>query len=265
MNRLGGALRLYARYTGVSLRAQMQYKVSFWLLSIAQLLATGTEFLGIWMLFNRFGSLRGWTLPEVALLYGLISVAFAFADAFGRGFDMFSNLVKSGDFDRLLLRPRSVALQVAAQELLLTRVGRLSQGIVVLAWALHSLPITWTPEKAAYLLAVIIGGAAMFYGLFVLQATLSFWTIESLELMNILTYGGTEVGQYPMTIYRSGFRAFFTFVVPIASINIIPARVLLSSTTSTAFWLTPLAGFAFLAVALQVWRVGVRHYASTGS
>src|SRR2546423_14338654 len=108
----------------------MQYRASFLMLAAGQLLITGIDFLGIWALFSRFGSLRGWRLPEVALFYGVTNVAFAIAEAFGRGFDQFSNLVKSGDFDRLLLRPRGTAFQVAGMELQLMRCGRLIQGIV---------------------------------------------------------------------------------------------------------------------------------------
>lgn len=129
------ATRLYLRLLGVSVRSQMQYRVSFVLLSIGCLLATSIEILAIWALFGRFESLAGWTLAEVALFFGLVNVAFSLADGFGRGFDLFSRLVKSGEFDRLLLRPRSTALQVAGQELTLMRVGRLVQGLAVLRWA----------------------------------------------------------------------------------------------------------------------------------
>src|SRR5262249_25101387 len=149
------------------------------------------------------------------------------AEGFGRGFDTFSNLVKSGDFDRLLLRPRNTAFQVAAQELQLMRVGRLLQGGVVLSWAVYALGIAGSPAKLALILATISGGACLFYGLLVLQATLSFWTIESLEIVNILTYGGTETAQFPLTIYRPWFRWFFTFVVPLACMNYLPAGALL--------------------------------------
>ena len=76
-----------------------------------KLLVTAVEFFGIWALFARFGSLSEWTLPEVALFYGTVNVEFVFADALGRGFDVFSIQVKSGEFDRLLLRPRSTILQ----------------------------------------------------------------------------------------------------------------------------------------------------------
>jgi ABC-2 type transport system permease protein len=263
--RLRGALFLYRRYVGISMRGQMQYKLSFWLLTFGQFFATVVEILGICILFARFGSLRGWTLPQVALFYGLVNVAFAFADAFGRGFDMFPAMVKSGDFDRVLLRPRSTALQIGAQELLLTRGGRLLQAAVVLGLAMHALPVAWTVAKIALMIEIVVGGIALFTALYVLQATLAFWTIETLEIMNILTYGGTEIGQYPMSIYTKGFQRFFTFVIPVACLNIIPVRVLLGQPSPPLAWFAPLVGFVFLAVSMQIWRLGVRKYTSTGS
>jgi len=118
------AARIYMRYAGISIRSQMQYRASFVMLAIGHFLGTGVEILGIWALFARFRTLGVWRLPEVALFYGLVNVAFALAESVGRGFDLFPGMVKGGQFDRLLLRPRSTALQVAACELQLMRVGR---------------------------------------------------------------------------------------------------------------------------------------------
>jgi viologen exporter family transport system permease protein len=264
------SLQLYLRYTAISIRGQLQYRASFVMMSLGQLAITGVEFLGIWALFQRFGSLRGWTLPQVALLYGMVNVAFAFADAFGRGFDLFADTVRLGDFDRLLLRPRGTALQVGAREFVLMRIGRLLQGLAVLGWGAARLNIAWTGPKLALLIAAILGGACMFYGLFVLQATLAFWTIESLEIMNTVTYGGTETAQYPMPIYQDWFRRFFTWVVPLACVNYLPAQAILGrpdplGAPPVLQWLSPAVGVAFLLLCLQAWKIGVRHYRSTGS
>jgi ABC-2 type transport system permease protein len=265
------SLHLYFRYLGASVRSQMQYRGSFILLSIAHLFATGADFVGLWVLFHRFGSLRGWSLAEVALIYGMVSSAFAFADATSRGFDMFGEtMVRTGDFDRILLRPRSLALQIAGQELTLRRVGRLSQSVPVLLWAAWSLHVAWSPAKVALVVMTIVGGACLFNGLFVLRGTLAFWTVESLEIMNTVTYGGVEASEYPLTIYPAWFRRFFTFVIPLACISYFPALTILERTHRAgvpAFlpWAAPLAGLLFLVMALQVWNTGVRHYQSTGS
>jgi len=265
-----GVLKLYGRYLGASLRAQMQYRASFIMLALGQFAITAAEFLSLVALFARFGNLNGWTLPEVGLFYGMISCAFALAEGLARGFDDFGRTIRRGDFDRLLLRPRSTLLQVAGQELQLLRLGRLSQALIALVWSAARLGIVWTLPKAALLIAAIVGGVCLFYGLFVLQATLCFWTVQSLEVMNTLTYGGVETAQFPVTVYRAWFRNLFIYVIPLACVTYFPALAILSRPDPLGSpkwfqWLAPLVGVVFVALATQVWHFGVRRYRSTGS
>ena len=248
----------------------MQYRASFIMAVVGNFMTSGVEILSIWVLFNRFGSLKGWSFTEVGLLYGMIHTAFALAEGFARGFDVFPGYVKAGNFDRLLLRPRNTALQVVASELQLMRIGRLLQGLVVLLIAANHLSVSWTFAKILLLLFAIAGGAGLFTGLFVLQATLSFWTIETLEIMNTVTYGGNETGQFPLAIYKKWFRKFFTFVVPLATANYFPAMAIIGKQDplGSTLWFqyaSPSIGIIFLIICLQVWKFGVKHYCSTGS
>jgi viologen exporter family transport system permease protein len=264
-------LRLYARYTAVSIRAQMQYPASFLMLTSGQFLTTITEFVGIWALFSRFGNVMGWTLPQIALFYGTVNIAFAIADMACRGFDIFgAEFVKTGNFDRILLRPRSTVLQLIGHELRLTRFGRLLQGALVLGIAVAQLDLSWGLPQAALFAVALAGGAALFVGLIIMQATLCFWSVESLEIGNTLTYGGMLAAQYPMSIYSGWFRDFFTLVVPVACVAYFPIVGVLGieEPLGAPQWLlyaSPLAGFVFLAAALVGWQFGVRHYTSTGS
>ncbi len=263
-------LRLYGRYLGISIRAQMQYRVSFVFQTLGQFLMTAIEFLGVWALFDRFGRMDDWTLPEVALFYGVVNVSMAIADALSTGFDKFEIYVKNGDFDRVLLRPRSTVLQLAGVELALRRVGRLLQGLVILVWASWALEMSWGVADVALLLFAILGGACLFFALFVLQATLCFWTVEALELMNTMSYGGVESAQYPLVIYGTWFRRFFTFIVPLACVCYFPIVGILerSDPLGTPYWfqcLAPAAGIVFLLVIFRAWRFGVSRYTSTGS
>jgi ABC-2 type transport system permease protein len=263
--------RLYWRYISYSLRSQLQYRASFIMHVLGNLFVSATEFLGIWALFARFGTIRGWTLPEVALLYAISDLAFAIAESVPRAFDIFPSYVKSGDFDRILLRPRSPAFQVLAKELQLMRFGRFAQGTVILLWAMSSLDGGFSLSRIALALFAIIGGAALFSGLFILGATLSFWTTESLEVVNIATYGGNYATQYPMSIYRPWLRHAMTFVLPLATVSYLPAHAILhraDSVIGSSLWIqcaAPAVGMLFLLLSLQVWRIGVRHYQSTGS
>jgi ABC-2 type transport system permease protein len=263
-------LGLYLRYVAVSIRAQLQYPASFAMATAGHLLGTGAEFLGVIALFDRFGSLAGWSLVEVAFFYGLADLTFSIADALGAGFASFGTLVKSGDFDRILLRPRSAALQLLGQELTLRRVGRLSQAVFVLAWASQGGAIAWTPGAAALLLVAVAGGICLFLGLVILQATAAFWTTETLELWSAFTYGGNYAAQYPLPIYRPWFRRFFIYVVPLGCVQYWPALAILDRADPLGAppwfgWVSPAAGVAFLGLALGCWRLGIRRYVSTGS
>jgi ABC-2 type transport system permease protein len=264
------AARLYGRYIAVSLRGQMQYRASIAMQSIGAFLITAIEFVGIWAMFDRFGQVRGWRLPEIALFYGMISIAWALCDALARGFEVVGTLVKSGDFDRVLLRPRSTVLQMLGHELTIRRIGRLTQGALILAYALSVLEIDWSVWRVLLLAAAIVGAICVFLGLVVMQAAMSFWTTETLELWNAFTYGGVTMSQYPLSIYRSWFRDFFTYIIPIGCTSYLPGVAILGhpdplGTPVVVQWLSPLAGPAFLIVAMLIWRIGVRHYRSTGS
>ena len=64
-------LSLYFRLIGARIRAQMQYKVSFWMDLLGFGLVTGLEFATIAILYGRFQSIGGWSIAEVALLFQL--------------------------------------------------------------------------------------------------------------------------------------------------------------------------------------------------
>src|SRR5215213_11559397 len=97
---------LYFRLIGARIRAQMQYKVSFWMDLLGFGLVTGLEFATIAILYGRFQSIGGWSIAEVALLYGLTATSFGLAEMFSRGFDSpFERMMQQGTFDLVLTRP----------------------------------------------------------------------------------------------------------------------------------------------------------------
>ena len=192
------ALALYGRYVATSLRAQAQYPTATLMLTAGHCAATAIEILCVFALFDRFGSVGGWTFGEAALFYALVNIMFSLADMLSRGFEVFgTDFVRTGAFDRVLLRPRAAALQLAGYEVRLSRLGRLLQASVVLIFATNLAPIAWDASTVAIAVWAVAGGVALFAGILVLQATLAFWTVDSLEIMNVLTYGGVQAAQYP--------------------------------------------------------------------
>ncbi|MDF2549383.1 MAG: transporter permease [Chlamydiales bacterium] len=259
------AIRFYFKLLKMSIKAQLRQPIALWLMFFSHFAATSIDLIGIAILFHRFHAIGSWRLEEVALLYGVVHMAFAIAECLSRGFDQFSWQIKSGQFDRLLLRPRSAPLQVAAIEIQLLRLGRFLQGFLVLNYAIYSLSLNLGPAQILLLFSAVIGAACLFYSLFVLQAALSFWTVESLEMMHVFTYGGVETAQYPIFIYQDWLKRFFIFIVPLASITYFPISYLLQKEANLLYPFLPALGPAFLWLAFKVWAIGQRRYTSAGS
>jgi len=264
------ALQLYGRYVRVYVAGLMEYRVSLLLRLLSTLAGSILECVGIWVLFTRFGLLGSWTFPETLLLFSVASMAFGLAEWLGRGFDKFPAQVATGDFDRMLLRPRSTVLQVLGTRFELNKIGRVIQGGLLAWYCLTLLGAPLTPARAALLAAAVVGGAFVYGGVFVLFATLSFWTIQSVQLAYVLTNCSLDMFQYPVEIYGPWVRRFFTFVVPLACITYYPLVAVLGKTDATGLpawfpWLAPALGPVFFLGTLLLWRFGVRHYHSTGS
>ncbi|HYI05984.1 MAG TPA: ABC-2 family transporter protein, partial [Reyranella sp.] len=167
------ALALYGRYVATSLRAQAQYPTATLMLTAGHCAATAIEILGVFALFDRFGPVGGWSFGEAALFYALVNIMFSLADMLSRGFEVFgTDFVRTGAFDRVLLRPRAAALQLAGYEVRLSRLGRLLQAAVVLVFATNLAPIAWDASTIAIAVWAVAGGVALFAGILVLQATL---------------------------------------------------------------------------------------------
>lgn len=266
------SLDIYRRLVGVQLRSQMQYRMSFALDLIMTALTVVMEFGSVALVMQRFDNIHGWQLPEIAFLYGLVEIAFNFMDMLFSGFDppRFGLTVRQGTFDQILLRPVNITAQVMGSRLVMRRLGRVAFGIAIFAYALSLNEIVWTVPKLLYLPVVIVSLIAFFGGLFVIGGTITFWTVDSIEVLNMLTYGGGFTMSYPMTIYPDWLRRFFTYIVPAVFLNFYPALYFLDKPDPFNFpafapFVAPLVGFGMLWLSLRVWHFGIQHYQSTGS
>ena len=258
-------MALYMKFFSIHIRCLMQYKVSFFLAALGQLLVSFTAFLGISFMFTRFHSVEGFTFQQVLLCFSAILMAFSLAECFGRGFDAFPVMIGNGEFDRVLVRPRREVFLVLASKIDFTRIGRLLQAVIVMFIAIPASGVVWTADKILTLVLMISCGILIFFGLFLVYAAVSFFTIEGIEFMNVITDGGREFGSYPFSIYGQNILKFLTYIVPLALFQYYPLLYLLDIEKSPLYMLTPLLGLLFLIPCYAFWRFGLRKYKSTGS
>jgi len=269
---LARSLRLYFRLLSIQLRSQMTFRISFWIDMLTTGLLNVSYFASTYLVLERFGNIAGWTIAELAFIYGMAEISFGLMDMIFSGFDpdWFSNFVRQGALDQLLLRPVNLFAQLFGSRFLLRRLGRILQGALVLAYAFANLPVAWTAPKLAYLPLVIISQIVAMGALFMMGSTLIIWTIQPIEAVNIITYGGVEMMSYPASIYSTWLRGLFTYLVPLVFLNYYPALFFLDRPDPLGFpvfapFLAPAAAGVMLWLALRFWHFGLTHYQSTGT
>lgn len=258
-------LTLYFNYVSVLLKSTMEYKASFFLSVIGQALITFNDVAGMYFLFARFHRVKGFTFNEIIFCCSIVLMSFSIAESFARGFDSFSSLIISGEFDRMLVRPRSLILQVLGSKFEFGRIGRLLQGMLLLLYGIVYGSIHWTIGKAVTVIFMLTGGVAVFSGLFLIYASLCFFTIEGLEFINIFTDGARNFGMYPISIYGKNILKICTFIIPYSLFQYYPLLYLFDKTSNAVFIFLPLASILFLILCYALWRFGVSKYKSTGS
>lgn len=243
----------------------MEYKTSFIMTTLGQFLVAFNVFLGVLFMFQRFNEVKGFRFSEVLLCFSIVLMQYSLAECFARGFDGFASLLSNGGFDRIMVRPRNIVLQVLGTKIELTRLGRMLQAIIMFVYGIVNAQVSWTAARILTVIFMIIGGTAVFFGLFVIYAALCFFTLEGLEFMNVFTDGAREFGKYPISVYGNKVLLLCTFLVPYALIQYYPLLYILGKSDRAFYMGLPLAAILFLVPCFLLWRVGVRHYKSTGS
>jgi len=258
-------MSLYLKYFKIHIKSDLQYKISFIMSFISQFFVFFGYYFTILCLFDKFSSIKGFTMYEVLLTFGIIQFGFSFCETFFRGIDQFDDLIVQGSFDRLLLRPRNILLQVFCEKVDLIKLSRLLQAIIVLVIAIINVEIIWDIEKILTLIFMIISSVFIFLSIFILTASYCFLTVKGLEVRNVLTDGCKHMAQYPIGIFKKGFIVFFTFIVPFGFVNYYPLLFLLEKTTKKLSIISPLITIIYLIPSVIIFYKGIKRYSSVGS
>ncbi len=263
-------LRIYLTLITTSIRARMEYKTSF-LFYVVAILAFYVGQIGLlFVVLNRFQQIQGWTLGEMAFLYTLLAFAHGFTNLIFTQLIHFDQIVVTGEFDRILVRPLSPLGQVIFSKFEASTVSHLIIGFVALWFSSRLACIEWTLKKVLLFPIIVLGGVLIAGAIRLMVTTVAFWTLRNQSLVHTVVFSCREFILYPVSIYNTGVQFFLTFVFPIAFINYYPAHLFLDRSGESLLHPaleigTPLVGIIMFTISIFAWKAGVNHYQSSGS
>ena len=268
---MGNNIEVMAAYTKTVMKSWFQYRVDAVLRSTAVFLRESTGIIVIYFAMIKFGTLNDWNLQEMLFLFSLLFLTYGIMILFFTGLRDFGWTVRSGGFDRFLLRPRGVLFQLIFVDAdWFAAIGHGGLGIVLFVLSAGRAGIQWNVITVVYYILALAGGVLIQGAIFLFLATLNIYLLETASLKEVFYWNMRKFAGYPISIFHKVIQVCMIYVVPFAFVNYFPAQFLLRKEDMGQYpvimlYITPLVGIGMYLLAYLFWRFSLRYYKSSGN
>ena len=258
---------LYWHFLTQRLKILMEYRANFLIGASSSVIHHGASILAIWVVMRQIPDLIGWTLAEIWLIYGLLTLSKSINHMFADNlWTLGEQYIRSGMFDRFLVRPINPLFHLLADRFNHDGVGSLITGLILVLTAAPQVTITWTAAKILYLLLAVLSGGLIFIALNLIMSVSAFWVMDSVPMIRVV-FEFHEFAKYPLAIYPKAIGNILTWLIPYGFASFYPGQLftrpgpLPHSGLGRHRWLRGL----LLLIGYRAWLFGLKHYNSTGS
>ena len=241
-------LAVWRTFAANSLIRDMTFRGNFLINAIASMSWVFMN-LGFYLLIFRYtdsiGAGAGWGKYQFFVFLATTLLVNSVVQAFFMpNMQEFSELIRTGGLDFVLLKPIDPQFVISCQRIEWASLANFVVGLVLLGYSL--LQLDYRPSLVEVLLypIYVLAGVAILFSLMTTLAATSIWLGRNQTLYDFWFYI-TNFSRYPMEIYKGPFGTplqwLFTFVVPILVVVNVPARFL-ARPLQPGEW--PLAAFA---------------------
>ncbi|MDR0670200.1 MAG: ABC-2 family transporter protein [Treponema sp.] len=263
-------LDIYFSYVKMFIKSRMEYRFSFFSGMLANFYCYFITYTTFWVITSKFTAIAGWSFEDMSILYGLNLLTYSLAGTlFWYTVFHLENEITTGNLDSYLIRPIGLIKQMMCRRFGDTFIGQIIVTLFFMAAAVININYRLTVWSWLYLIMAVFGGVLIQSGAMIILGSLSFWTLHSTELSDIVYYGIRNFVHYPLSIFPGYIRIILTYIFPWALINYYPSLIILRKVqTAEEFVLgifSPVLGILFFLLSIFVFNRGLRKYTGSGS
>ena len=260
-------LSLVRQFLRASLQQEMAYPANFFLRLMVSSLNLASGFAGLWAIFSQVDSIHGWDLPAALALLGVYLLLASLRDLFiGPSLESLAGMdgeLWTGRFDFTLLKPVDKQFLVSLRQWRPFALLDVVLALGVLIYALIQMGVTLTWLDIAAFVLTLFAGLLVFYAVMLIFSSLVLWNQGF--MFTWLFNDFFQLARYPVGLYPGWLRLILTWIIPVAVMTTIPAEALRGELSPWTMLAVIFVATILMVAASQIFRRGLRRYASASS
>jgi len=170
--------------------------------------------------------------------------------------------VRTGGFDRFLLRPVNLLFQLTIDSLDEDGWGELLLGMILVLTAYFRLELP--AAKLILLIPAVLSGTAVLIAVSLMLSSLSFVSVGGVPIMGLLVKM-FEFTKYPVDIFGNTLKIVLSTVIPLGFATFYPGMMFLTENVALYLPLVLLFSAGYFMFSYFIWNYSLKFYVSSGS
>lgn len=265
-------LKIYILLIKNDIKSQIRYPLDFTIQIFIWFIYSFIPMIGLYILFERFGSIGQWGMYHIGYSYGIINFGYDLARMLGRGFDNFHKYTVDGSLDTLLIRPISLKLQIMGNDFFLRRVSGLINYTLIVIISILKLrsSIDFSLQVIILITILLIISVSIFFiGLLIVYASSCIFTVHRNIISDLLVDNLVKISYFPLNYINKVLRFLLFYVIPIGIIAYYPIKTILFGNSYIELVLSIFLSLSISNICLfltsKIFDFSLGSYKSTGS
>ena len=256
-------MALYKKFISICFQLQLNFRINYIMTLFVDLFFLVSALLSVYFIFDHIENIGPWRKEQLLFFLSFALTMDAFYTAiFVENFWRLGGLIKSGEFDYLLLRPSFISFSSFFQWFRSTSLVGAPAAMIPLI--VYGLKLPLAPLDWILLPFLLLSSILLMALMECCISTLIFWMTEG-EGINFARAELQNLSRWPAFVYQGLPRKILTWALPYLLVTYAPVQFLYNKRQWPILLQLIFLIVTFYFIFLFIWNKGIKHYDSASS